>query len=547
MTANGTYTNTGALTLGVTGPGGAPSAVHLVGDGTDPSGCVLLPSPVFNLIAGSEWSISFWFRPTVAPNGYNLLGCATAGGWTQPIQVRLTSGYHLRVLFGTGDGDEGQVFLDSANPLALNTWSHIALTFKTIDGSAKPLAVYVDGVPVQVNAASQARAFSSRDGHLGARNGVASQGSCTGDYAVLGFWDRCLDYEEVLAQYSTGVVTKLYLGTPVEVLTDGSYNSWPGLTRTAGGRLIGGVSIGYRHEGGDQASFITYSDDSGATWSTPDQVSPSAGGGSRYYNGGVLALASGDVLHAYYDAAVGTLHVMSSSDDGETWGSASAVTGWDVSFAGGQSLSQSSTGRVFFTIYGWDSGETSGRYKVGVLYSDDDGATWSAPVLVGPANDVGKYNEAGIAQLADDTLVLMARSELADPGNIYRATSTDDGATWSSLAACTAGDPDTWLQRPGCPAVVYAPAYDALVCFYRGRQYGSAFKCCYRISLDGGVTWGSEHIFDADNYEYAGAVLLDAHTIGILYSTDNPAGQDVTNPGRCDLRFVAADFTLLAP
>lgn len=79
--------------------------------------------------------------------------------------------------------------------------------------------------------------------------------------------------------------------------------------------------------------------------------------------------------------------------------------------------------------------------------------------------------------------------------------------------------------------------------FYRESQLGAAFRSMYRISRDGGVTWGSGHVLDTGNYEYAGAVELSPTTVGVLYAVDNPAGQDVTNPGRCDVRFVTLTIT----
>lgn len=51
-------------------------------------------------------------------------------------------------------------------------------------------------------------------------------------------------------------------------------------------------------------------------------------------------------------------------------------------------------------------------------------------------------------------------------------------------------------------------------------------------------------MFDTGNYEYAAPVLLSSTVVGILYAVDNPAGQDITNPGRCDVRFVTAAITV---
>lgn len=191
---DGTYTNTEDLTLAVSGPDN--DAVHIIGDGAG-DGAVMLPDPVGDILAGTEFSVELWFRPTVSASGYSLFSCATSDGWTQPFHMNLQAGETIRVLYGTASGDEDIVF-HGAIPLVMNEWNHIVWTHEYTDVTTMPADCYVNGVvDTQVNGATQARAFAGRPSYLGARNATTGQGAATGDYALLGIYDHVLTEAEV--------------------------------------------------------------------------------------------------------------------------------------------------------------------------------------------------------------------------------------------------------------------------------------------------------------------------------------------------------------
>lgn len=325
---------------------------------------------------------------------------------------------------------------------------------------------------------------------------------------------------------------------PVVALADGKYNAWPGLTRAGSGKLYCSLSQATDHDiSWDNVGGIVTSTDNGRTWSSFTRLTPTATAGSvRYLAGGVVALTSGRVLFCYEQhtkiGPIGVPYVIYSDDAGGTWSTAIALPTFSHSFDfGGQSLSQLSTGRVLAVGYGTDTGETSTRYKVGVSYSDDNGLTWTGPIVVGPANDVKALNEASIIEKPNGDLVMFIRSEQASPGDIYKATSTDHGATWSAVS--TMG----FSTQPGMPTGVILPTSQRTLLFHRGPNTGNTGIVKMAESIDYGASWGSPRTMDTLPFEYGGACTIDTATIGVMYAVDNPAGQDIVTPGRCDLRF----------
>lgn len=144
-------------------------------------------------------------------------------------------------------------------------------------------------------------------------------------------------------------------------------------------------------------------------------------------------------------------------------------------------------------------------------------------------------------QLLNGTLVCFVRSEQSQQWPMFRATSTDDGATWSSLVSCKARVTGAAFDTtPGNPGAVIATAHGGLVVIFYRHYSASAhqFYPAYRLSTDGGATFGAEQLLSSSlTYEYVGATMLDPNTIGVVYGADNPAGQDDVNPGVCDLYF----------
>ena len=132
----------------------------------------------------------------------------------------------------------------------------------------------------------------------------------------------------------------------------------------------------------------------------------------------------------------------SSSDDGKSWDSPTEFTEILQQFdypliriaTGPVHGIQTSQGRLLAPIWVCDRERkdvnkdiTNGRYRSGILYSDNNGERWQAGGLVPP--EVSRLNECTIVELRDGSLLLNMRAR--DAGLRAISTSRDGGQTWS--------------------------------------------------------------------------------------------------------------------
>lgn len=221
--------------------------------------------------------------------------------------------------------------------------------------------------------------------------------------------------------------------------------------------------------GGDPPIFniyTTYSDDDGATWSTP-----------------VLTVAHGGL-----DKASGS--------------AAPIIT---------------PSGRIVYPLY-------SSAKKIFSIYSDDDGATWT---LSNVLTTTDAYNEPAIFVRDDGTLMMLARQG-HDLMNLFRGvfTSSDDGETWvfegdNDTAAFTASNTaliKTEWNQCGFPKVIAASSADD-----RG---GTASRTMYRvrISYDDGDTFVAESTLFPDEQltGYSQLARLYDDMFMLSYETASP-------------------------
>ena len=73
-------------------------------------------------------------------------------------------------------------------------------------------------------------------------------------------------------------------------------------------------------------------------------------------------------------------------------------------------------------------------FRVGALWSDDDGVTWEGPSTIVDA-PAAELNESSIAYVGDGRLVILTRSQAMHDGNayFYQIVSDDYGDTWGSV------------------------------------------------------------------------------------------------------------------
>lgn len=144
------------------------------------------------------------------------------------------------------------------------------------------------------------------------------------------------------------------------------------------------------------------------------------------------AVLSGD-YSAYFIA--GGMYVIRSTDNGATWGSPINLgdTFTTGSISGGPPV-QLSDDTLICPFYGYNTGESVNRRSVRVMTSADDGLTWGSEVTV--SNGVTRGND-----LAEPCLTVYGADQLlcfirnVSTTNTEKVLSTDGGATWGTPAA----------------------------------------------------------------------------------------------------------------
>ncbi len=213
-----------------------------------------------------------------------------------------------------------------------------------------------------------------------------------------------------------------------------------------------------------------------------------------------------------------TLHVIYSDDDGATWSSPRDI-GADLrrpewlylASAPGNGI-QLRSGRLVAPVY---VATRDDRRVSLALYSDDHGATWrlSDPVA-------GKsLGEPQIVELADGTLMMNAR-QTSGGGRRAIAFSHDGGATWSEAKD------EPQLPEPACQAsfIRYTRLADGddknrlLLC--NPADAKKRVRMTVRLSYDEGKTWPVARVINPTFSAYSSLAVLPDKSVGVLYERD---------------------------
>jgi hypothetical protein len=179
--------------------------------------------------------------------------------------------------------------------------------------------------------------------------------------------------------------------------------------------------------------FLIYSDDNGVTWGSEIQINSSFTQDS-YLSGRAIELANGNLLVTVEGFnsgdAFSTMRVFTSTDQGVTWGSETTLATGSRHYYEGQ-LGQLTTGRVLCLLR-----TTAGVGDIYSAYSDDNGATWSAPVLA-----FAGFGQPNWIQKRTGTLIATTRGNAGTGAGVSVYTSIDNGTTWSTAyTAASAGN-----------------------------------------------------------------------------------------------------------
>lgn len=272
---------------------------------------------------------------------------------------------------------------------------------------------------------------------------------------------------------------------------------------------------------GDIDLFSRYSDDGGRTWSEPATIADFGSDGASdpalvydSVSGHLLCLfASHNGLFASTPSDKIRFNVARSTDDGVTWETPQEFsddiygTGWYAAWVASGSAHQMKSGRIIAAIGARITSSTVLRNYM--IYSDDGGLSWNT--AAGQASING--DEAKIVELEDGSLMMLIRN----PGQREVVYSTDDGATWTDQELVDD------IIEPGVNAdlirytslskgddknrLLFSIANDAAI-----RKNVTVF-----VSYDEGENWDTKKTICPELSAYSALTRMDDGTIGLFY------------------------------
>lgn len=231
-------------------------------------------------------------------------------------------------------------------------------------------------------------------------------------------------------------------------------------------------------------AFVTFSDDDGASWNTPKDVTASI----KRAEATSLATGPGVGIELTKGKHKGRLVMPANQGPWKNW-------------------------------------------YVYAIYSDDGGETWQKGELA-PYKKKGRgwANEVQMVELSDGRLLLNARSET---GNRKRkiAFSDDGGQTWSAV------EDEKQLLEPECQGSLLR-YYENTILFCNPRHRTRRRRGTIYASLDDGKTWPHRRTIYKEGFAYSSLVALPDGKVGVLFERDgyNAIGymiieiKDVLNP-----------------
>ncbi|WP_083672380.1 sialidase family protein [Micromonospora sp. CB01531] len=229
--------------------------------------------------------------------------------------------------------------------------------------------------------------------------------------------------------------------------------------------------------------FVQYSDDEGASWSAPREITDQAKASTwRWY-----ATGPGHAVRLTVGAHAGRLVVPANHSIAPPAGSP-------------------------------DLGTEAKYYGGHLLYSDDDGASWQIGAVDDNPDGYLNVNESTAAELPDGRLYLNSRDQNGSaPGTRADTYSADGGETLVQPYR-----PQATLVGPVVQGSVLRLAGPHAPLLYSGpADPNSRAVMTLRTSTDQGATWQPALALSGLPAGYSDLVQLDNRTVGVLYETGN--------------------------
>ena len=231
--------------------------------------------------------------------------------------------------------------------------------------------------------------------------------------------------------------------------------------------------------------------DHGQTWRHHRVVTNTLEGDMNVYSPNLIRAKDGGILLMFmrqHRPGSLTIHVWKSTDEGQAFDPfAEAAGGSDLALCNA-TVKRLASGRLLLPANPPAPGKPAetGPYAATVLFSDDDGRTWTVSKSRLELAKRGAM-EPHVEQTATGRVLMVMRNQL---GRLHVSDSTDDGETWSEPRAIELQSPES------CPELVRRPQSDDLVMIWN-NSYDPAFRSHFgkrspltvAISRDHGKSW----------------------------------------------------------
>jgi sialidase-1 len=257
------------------------------------------------------------------------------------------------------------------------------------------------------------------------------------------------------------------------------------------GALLAVLSNDYYGIGSHTDLFKCLSYDGGVTWTTPAAMNI-ANSTHNYWLSNASFFTSGSRIFVVIQQRDITNHyeeisslITYSDDNGESWSPVAMMLPGDVNpvqISAARNITTTFSGRILVP-YGW--GQTFN--KVGVIYSDDHGSTWTkgANTITWSIPNSANFAEPTVAQLNDGRIMMVIRTTL---GYVYKSYSSDNGITWSTAVAMP-------LESPGTAHAIHiSPEGYILIVYDNSPGIGPGYSfprnnLSFAVSYDYGESW----------------------------------------------------------
>lgn len=319
----------------------------------------------------------------------------------------------------------------------------------------------------------------------------------------------------------------------------------PGMIQSSTGALIACFDARYHHEGdlcADIDVAVTRSTDGGQTWTLPTVAMDSGPGHANgcgdpcilqdksgriwlqalacHFSGGASLWTS---KTGFDEKSTGQWEMVYSDDDGKTWSREHLnptrqikKEEWTTILAGPGNGITLRDGTIVFPAQIWDRA-ASPRCMSTICYSKDGGKNW-----VYGSGVPHSTSECQVVELADGAIMINCRNENRQ-GNRIVYTTRDLGKTWQPHPTnnCT-------LAEPTCQGSIVKvdTAYGRLLLFSNPNSRSGRNNMSIRVSADDGMNWNSGYVYDSRRcMGYSCIAMTDANHVGITYETFHTNGK----------------------